>query len=195
MKRVVLMIIPALICGLLHTSCNKENNANSALNIKAIGFLSETATKRLHAEEFLKTDTLLFSGDNILWYNSTTSEIKFKTAPNGDYFMSVFGGLVSIIVCLGDTELFALDAVPSISSVSLGHPVLIEFLPNGYYIGRGYPNWEYWTEEFWTKTGWEKPTEDCEYNWVKDREQNWKAIEQGWNKFIAQLKKEGKYRK
>ena len=32
-------------------------------------------------------------------------------------------------------------------------------------------------------------------DWVKEREENWKAIASGWNKFIEQLKKECKYKK
>ena len=200
MKRLVLMIVTALICGLtifLASSCNKENSANSALNVKVVGFLGEHTTKCYL--EIVKIDTLLFSGDNILWYNETTSEVKFKSNPNGNYFLSVFGGLVSIIVCLDETELFTLDAMTSISSYSINHPVLIYGSAGsahggesdfGYYIGRGYPDWAYWTEKFWTDTNWDRTAD-----WVKEREKNWKAIELGWNKFIAQLEKEGKYRK
>ena len=168
MKKVVLMIIPVLICSIWFApSCSKESNANSVPNI----------------------DRLLFKSDNIEWYNATTSEVKFKNNPDRNYFSSVHGGLVSIIVCLDDKELFTLDATSCISSVSINHPILIFEGDDCYCIGRGYPNWEYWTEEFWTETKWDKKAD-----WVKEREKNWKAIEQGWNKFIAQLKKEEKYR-
>ena len=186
MKRVVLAIIPALICGAMFwvaSSCNKENNANSALNIKAVVWVE--AANNI-AETDLKNETLL-----IEWFNATTREIKFKSAVNGDFFMSVSGGLVSLIVCLDKTELFTLDAVSSISSFSLNHPILIHSGgERGYFIGRGYPDWEYWTEKFWTETNWDKNAD-----WVTEREKNWKEIELGWNKFVAQLKKEGKYRK
>ena len=48
MKKVVLMFIPALICGVVlwvASSCNKESNTNSALNFKVAVLLEETATK------------------------------------------------------------------------------------------------------------------------------------------------------
>ena len=173
MKRLVLMIVSTLIFGVMFwtaSSCTKENKTNSAQKI----------------------DRLLFKSDNIEWYNATTSEVKFKRNPNGDYFFSVHGGLISFIVCLDEIELFTLDAMSFLSSVSVNHPVLIlggEKL-SCYYIGRGYPNWEYWTEKFWTETNWDKKAD-----WVKEREKNWKAIEPGWNMFIEQLQKEGKYRK
>jgi len=182
MKRVIPKILSVLLCGFLFlsiSSCTKDENIDSVLNIKAVNFQTN-----------LRTDTTLLNGVNIEWYNASTSEIKFKDTPNGNYFSSVHGGLVAIIFCLDEVELFKLDAISSVSSVSLSHPVLIKETTDVYYIGRGYPNWEYWKEDFWKDTSWDKAAD-----WVKNREQNWKAIEAGWNKFIEQLKKEGKYRK
>ena len=141
MKRLVLMIAPALICGaiiLVISSCNKENNVNSALNFKAVGFLEEPTTKSYLAEE-RKIDTLLFKGENIEWYNATTSEIKFRNLENINVSFGLSGGFVSLIVCLGETELFTLDgAISSISSLSYNCPVLILGGENidSYYIGR-----------------------------------------------------------
>ena len=195
MKRLVLMIIPALICGTMFwiaSSCNKENNTNSntnsELNIKVVGILGEPTTKSSTVEE-AKVDTLLWcKGIDIEWYNATTRELKIKNAEELFAF-GITGGVFCYIMYLGEEELFTLDAIASISSFSLNYPVLIDWF-EGYYIGRGYPDWEYWTEKFWKDTNWDRTAD-----WVKEREKNWKAIEQGWNKFIEQLKKEGKYRK
>jgi hypothetical protein len=149
-------------------------------------------------EEIGAIDTL-FEGDRIEWFNGTTREIKFKTLDVESVPFPLFGNLVSLIVCLDEEELFSLGSVSGLSSIAWNHPVLIQGGVIGYspdtklidfQIGRGYPDWEYWTEKFWTETGWDR-TDD----WVKERDKNWKAIEPGWNKFIAQLKKEGKYRK
>ena len=209
MKRVVLTIIPALICGIWFvSSCSKENNVTSALNIKAVVISSPSVKSTLAGEE-IKVDTFLWcQGKNIEWYNETTGEIKFKKLENEDEFLITASGFM---VYLGEELLFQLGGSMSVMSYTLNYPVLVDGIANGdyndapidylnkiplkYYIGRGYPNWEYWTEKFWTDTGWEKPTEDSEFNWVKEREKNWKAIEPGLNKFIEQLKKEGKYRK
>jgi hypothetical protein len=200
MKRLVFTIIPVLICGIwFATSCNKENNADSALNFKAVGYLGGPTTRSYLAEGGRTIDTLLFKGDNIEWFNATTREIKFKNPGNTGVHFGLYGGLMSLIVCLDETELFSLGSIAGISSTSYDHPVLINFSPDigygatdivlEYRIGRGYPDWEYWTEEFWTETNWDRTAD-----WVKEREKNWEAIEKGWNKFIEQLKKEGKYR-
>ena len=189
MKRVVFMMISGLICGIwFASSCSKENkvakedNANSVLSIKAVGFLGEQANK----------SSVTVNSDNIEWYDAKTSEIKFKSLENKDNFLSVFGGLIEFVVLLDEEKLFTLDVISGFSSFLLNHPVLIMDSPGRYIIGRGYPDWEYW-----------KPENERERNWgsaqpldfIKIREQNWKALEPVWNKFIAQLKKEGKYRK
>jgi len=196
MKRVDLMIIPALICGgmFLFASCNKENGADSALNFKAAVLLEEIAVKSGIAEEWQPTvyvDTFVMSGDNIRWYNASTGEIKFRALPGMPSIMRVEnegdpyylrGGILNFIVFLEKEELFALDAICTESPFVLNHPVLIgggNQYGNAYYIAKGYPNRD----------------KDIAADWANEREANWKAIEPGWNKFIAQLKKEGKYRK
>jgi len=182
MKRVIPKIVLALLFGVIFlsiSSCTKDNNIKATLNIKAVNFQTN-----------LKNDTTLLSDVNIKWYNATTNEIKFKNTLNSNYFSSVHGDFVTIIFCLNEIELFKLGAISSLSSASLSRPVLIQESSDVYYIGRGYPNWEYWKEDFWKNTSWDKAA-----NWVKNCEKNWKAIEPGWNKFIEQLKKEGKYRK
>ena len=186
MKKLVFTIIPVVICGIwFASSCHKESNAESTLNIKAVVYSNEPTPK----QERRIIDTLLFREENIEWYNATTREIRFKNIDNTNVFFGLWGDLVSIIVCLDETELFTLGAVSAISSISYDHPVLIDW-GSGYYIGRGYPDWEYWTEQFWTDTKWDRAA-----GWVKEREKNWKAIEPGWNKFIEQLKQDGKYKK
>ena len=172
MKRLVLMSIPALICGVVFwfaSSCTRLEpvpDVNYPFGVKKI---------------------------NIEWYNETTSEIKFGNE-------NVTGTLYfeKGIVYSGGKKLFELFPSSCLMSRSINVPSLIccptssspaENSVSGYYIGRGYPNWEYWTDEFWTETNWDKTAD-----WVKEREKNWEAIKSDWNQFIEQLKKEGKYR-
>ena len=189
MKKSVLNIISALICIVIFcdASCNKEDVANSALSIKAVVYAKSDIPG-----EAMKTDTLLFNGDNIEWFNEKTDEVKFKRMIE----VNAAEGLKSIIVHLEDTELFTLHAVSSLSSFERNYPVLIESFDR-FYIGRGYSNFEYWTEEFWTHPDLgfllSVHVRELSENWVQERENNWKAIEQGWNKFIEYLNKEGKY--
>ena len=197
MKRLFLIIVSALICGmvlLLASSCNKESNTKSTLNIKA-DVKSSSSVKSTLAET-KEVDMLLWcQGSNIDWYNETTGELKLKeqiptrfTTDDSDYFEVFY-------MYLGDELLFKLAPISVIKSTMHNYPVLIEDINEDnddpkYYIGRGYPNWEYWTDKFWTDTNWDK-AENA--HWVELRELNWNAIKSEWNKFIEYLKEEGKY--
>ena len=73
MKRVVLMIIPALICGIVFTSCG--SNKAEPKDEKATGELYVIGAKSATVPTD-KTD-LVFTGDDILSYNLETGEIIF----------------------------------------------------------------------------------------------------------------------
>ena len=201
MKRVVLMIVSALICGIwFASSCNKKDNSELALNIKAVA-KSSPSVRSTFSEETVQNEILLWcKGKKIEWYNATTGELKLEKLENEtvhphqlvtDNYFDVF------YMYLGDDILFKLRPISVVMSIALNYPVLVEDVNEDfndapkYYIGRGYPNWEYWTDKFWTDTNWDK-AENA--HWVEERELNWKAIEPEWNKFIEHLKEEGKYR-
>ena len=191
MKRFFLMVFFVLYCGTMFCDalCNKENDAHSALSIMVVVWKNDPSS-----EDFsMTTDTLFYHGDSIEWFNEATSEVKFKSMVK----VNTAEGLKSITVYLEDTELFTLHAVSSLNSFSYNYPVLIESF-GGYYIGRGYPDWKYWIEGFLEDPHYQFKSSfyrDPGKDWVEEREKNWKAIEPGWNKFVAQLDKEGKYRK
>jgi len=148
-------------------SCSKETGS-SLLYFKTFQLKQET--KSTIEEEKFKIDTLfLFTGDNVKWYNAKTKEIKFKNASLMDYIPCLF-------VFLDEKELFILRVVPTIMSYTLDNPVLIyDTSQKRYFFGKGYPDWD-WGE------------------FIEEREKNWKEIEPGWNLFVEQLKKEGRYR-
>ena len=215
MQRFVSIVTSALFCVfvfLVISSCNRRNT-KSELNIKGVGIIMNQSTSSYEAGEEIKVDTFFYCTGTIEWYNVTTNELKITLIDNEDVPLVGWKN-IGYSIFLDDEKLFDLGMASCFMSHSLNVPVLIygcslinddpdTYTPERfgkYHIGRGYPNWEYWKKNFWTgkvwtATGWEKPTEDCEDNWVKEREKNWKAIEPGWNKFIAQLKKEKKYRK
>jgi hypothetical protein len=219
MKRVVLMIIPALICGVMFffvSSCNKESNTDSALYFKAFYPNVDTRTYSAEQEDASKSDIiLLFTGNDIKWYNATTGELKFNNIPNLPY--PTFSRLD---IYLDDFMLLSFRVASPFSSISTAFPCInAEFdgeqkykgckcgnkqdhIPGPncesiwdytgegvrYYISRGYPRWD-------PK---DRGVETSHWNWESidaEREKNWKAIEPEWNLFIQQLKKEGKYRK
>ena len=198
MKRVVLVSVSILICGMAFffvSSCNKEDNMSSALNIKAVVVAQSVRSAPSEDDERVST-RLWCQGKDIEWYNETTGELKLKN--NSD--MNCVAGLV---VYLDDKKLFTLEVVNGASSIATDFPCInwepvegygrclthledhtplpsceyMEYIVTEaqYYISKGYPRWADVINE--------------------EREKNWKAIENEWNIFIKQLKKEGKYRK
>jgi len=208
MKKFVLMIFTALICGLLYTSCSKENNANSALNIYAF---SQSTTK----SESENGDMFLWiTGNNIKWYNSTTGELKLNNIPNVP-FMTLF----RLTVFLDDIELFSLETVNPLLSKISSFPC-INWEPDGEWLYKGCkcgnkqdhitgrncePIWEYTGKggsyfinmdyPIWTQAVRDEMAGIMGQDWLDSLDAEFEAFEYGWNKFIEQLKKEGKYRK
>jgi len=210
MKNLALITIVTAILGF--SSCDKENDINSALSIYAIG---QSATRSAALDEsFKEKKNLWCTGNDIKWYNATTGELKLKNIPNMPY-MTFF----KLTIFLDDIELFSLETANPVSSIATDFPC-INWEPDGewiykgckcgnkqdhitgqacesiwdytgdgghYYISKGYPAWD------------PKDRDESTAHWDWDsidaaREENWKTIEPGWGKFIEQLKNEGKYR-
>ena len=214
MKRLVLMIIPTLICGVMVfiSSCSKEDVGNSALSIYAFG---QPATRSAALNESGKEEKNLWcTGNDIKWYNETTGELKLKNIPKVPY-MTFF----KLTIFLDDMELFSLETANPVSSIATAFPC-INWEPDGeliykgckcgneqdhitgkacepiwdytgdgghYYISKGYPRWHP-LERDESTAHWDWDSIDA------DREENWKTLEPGWSTFIEQLKKEGKYK-
>jgi len=182
MKRLVLMVIPALICGIVFTSCNtNDTKEKSTLSFKAE---IPTEIKSTITEELtLKYDTVMvFTGNDIAWYNDKTGELKFtddfSSSCSNCFIMSSladfpmkYHAAVNMLVFSDNDLLFSIKFNFGFENMSqFVIPPCFYVSSKGYFIIKSDPNWE-------------------------GSEQNWKEIEKGWNKFIAQLKKEGKYRK
>jgi hypothetical protein len=175
------MILP------LFVSCNdehldKKNLSSSALNFKAVIPPTDLKSSSSESEQGIKNDTiLLFSGKDIAWYNETTGELKFH-----DYFPGIeMKGYASVdlLIYADDESLFSINLILTSNYMSwvINSPVLLCGTDEKtYYIKDGYPDWEWLTDE--------EPVQI-------ERNKNWRAIESGWNIFIEQLKKEGRYRK
>jgi len=120
----------------------------------------------------------VFTGDDVKWYNGTTGELKIKT--QGINLNNLIIGGFRVYV---DEEfLFELSCVVDVMSNTVNSPVLIhELTDNRLIIARGYPNW---TVDY---LGMDNLI-------IQERNRNWETIEPEWEKFIAQLKIELKYR-
>ena len=178
-----------IVCSLLVSSCVEEQRVNSALYIKSVS--AKVNTRSLNTDENIIVDydtTLWHTGNDIIWYNGTTGELKFKedASPKGP--VSIF----SVVIFLNDKILLSLPLANPASSNTTHFPCIsfelqdewaekgdLSYLYDcednscfGYFIGKGYPRWIF----------------------DEEREKNWKTIESEWNIFIEQLKKEDRYR-
>ena len=176
-----------------------------------------STTKSTSVEESEGNKVLWCTGNDIEWYNGTTGELKLKNLPKvADWFpfkLSIF---------LDDTELFSLVTVLPWSSLGSSYPFIswergeIEYShcicgyrgnqdhligpncghtilkqhPGRYFIFNTYLNWpQHWTQEALEQMA-SFMGQDCVDEIVRAKA----AFEQGWDKFIEQLKKEGRYR-
>ncbi|KAA6332682.1 hypothetical protein EZS27_018835 [termite gut metagenome] len=173
----LLFVTVFLLIQFLSCSENCEPSENFALYFKTV--ISQETTLRSSSLKEMKNDTILSlicTGKDIDWFNATTGELKFK-----DYVDKsiIVGGLC---VYVNEEFLFSVGYVPDVMSYVLNYPVLKHSVnDNRYYIKNGYPGWDEGNPNYLSVK--------------EDREKNWKEIEQGWNIFIEQLKKEGRYRK
>ncbi len=166
--------------GFLLINCS--DNTPSADAASSICFYPEDENPLHSAEGQLQSlpVSTVFTGSDILWLKESTGEIRFR---NQQKIKKIFSGTHSlpIAVYIGDEYLFSLQWVSSASSALYNAPVFMLDTNGKFYIADGYPNWRAKSNQWLT---------------VKDtRKENWKQIEPGWLRFIAQLKAEGRYRK
>ena len=204
------MVIPALICGMMFiSSCNKEES-NSALSIYAFG---QSTTKSATSEESELGKGLWCTGNDIKWYNGTTGELKLKNEPA--FSMDLYSPN-ELTIFLDDVELFSLVIVNPFSSLGVIGPHIQWMRDECVYLGckcgnkqthvtvwptcEGIwkcPEWRYFiylNYPTWTQEEREQTASVMGQDYVDEIDRAKAAFEQGWNKFIEQLKKEGKYR-
>ncbi len=181
-----------MIVSLMLSSCSNDdgldrnNFSPSALIFKAL-IASDSSTSNISKSfQTANTDTiLLFSGEDIAWFNETTGELKFNDNFSG---MEMIGnGLVVLHVYSDNESLYSINFfhTSDVMSYVINSPVIVsEVGKNTYYIENGYPYRNL-------------ADLDKDNPWRIEREKNWNKLVQsdGWKLFILQLKEEGRYRK
>jgi hypothetical protein len=128
-----------------------------------------------------KTAQIVFTGDDILWYNGSTKELRFK---NNYAIKQKTQNSVALSFYFGDEYQFS-----SIIYVSSDSNPIFNYLvfyynttENKYFLSVGYPDTSVLSDM--------QNVENAE----AERISNYQNIATEWNKFIDQLKKEGRYR-
>lgn len=121
------------------------------------------------------TENVLFTGSDILWYNESTNEIRFK---DNYYQYQYIPFHTDIKFYLENEYLFSLIKVSDLNSQIYNSPVLYyNMTKNKFYINDGYPDISVL-----------KPQKEIQ----DKRDDNVQAIANEWDKFISYLKKVNK---
>ncbi|MDR2148501.1 MAG: hypothetical protein LBE91_18820 [Tannerella sp.] len=180
MKRTVLLLMA--FTSLAFTGCQTDTQvdpepATSRLIIRAA---NTEITTRSGAGDSNSQEPVVFTGDDILWFNETTGELRFK---GNTSMRSALHGDVKFY--LGDEFLFpSMVFTSDLSSMSVNSLVLYHnILENKLYLANGYPAIRPESGKF----------NEQQAAWQIERAANRKKITSQWAKFIEELKKEGKY--
>jgi hypothetical protein len=144
------------------------------ISCEVINEMQSTSKLTFKASVSIKTnlnDTVIFSGKDIKWFNSTTGELTFA-----DSLTPKKLNLYHWLKCyLGTDSLFTITLTSDIMSNIINDIVLNHNLRDGkYYFEDGYPAW----------------IDNLGTNSI--RIQNKEKRSAAWNRFIAELKLEGK---
>ncbi len=189
MKKNIFLFVAMI--GVALFACDNQNDDYSALYFKTLRAnnpkqteLKSSASEKdslfnVNVEPLEEAVIEFCTGNDLEWYNETTSELKFKDHAIKDTL------ILNFYAYLDGEFLFGLNLIPNVMSYVVNVPVLEQDLEDGsrYYIAKGYPNWDL-------------NTYDKENIMRLEREKNWNEFVQseGWKLFIMQLKKEGKYK-
>lgn len=165
---VIAISITLVLCG-----CNDED----ALEYKAqsrIVVYSTPIDSKIKAGENITADkenTLIFTGEDILWFNESTEEIKFRDSSAMKRFRENWASIHYATFCLENEVLFTVLITKAEMSYTHDDLTLIDWGGYKYYLSDGYPN--------------------SEYGNTLKKERRAAA----WEKFVDQLKSEGRYKK
>jgi len=173
-----LLLITTLTCILL-TGCRTESEVVQELTesrINARASSVDIITRSVQNNGV--TGEIVFTGNDILWFNETTKEIRFK---DNSLYKSAAFSYPSIEFYIDDEYLFSsMTYVNSLSSQTFNRLVFYyDILGNKYYLADGYPEVSVLLD----------PQEAQVL-----RDENMQKISSEWNKFIIQLKTEGRYK-
>jgi hypothetical protein len=180
MKVAVLFFITLIsLAGCRPESEDTPMQTESSIIVKASN-VGEITTRSIVENEIV--EPVVFTGEDIVWFNETTKELRFK---NNFSQKHIIEGVLAIGNCfkfyIGSEYLFhSMIYVSDLSSRSYNNLVFYySIIENRYYLTDGYPT---------NVSGLPEPQKAQE-----ERDENMRKIAGEWNKFIEQMKKEGRY--
>lgn len=155
MSCVLSFLFLLLVCG-----CDSDSLLESSSQIVAVGLHNEW-------EGLDSLDEIIFTGDDVLWFDGKTNELRFKKNP----FENNTKVYKKILFKIAGMDLFLVDIVSGAVNATYPDMVLYHNLENNrFYLWNSYPK--------------DMETEEVRLN-VEIRSENWNA-------FIYQLSREGR---
>ena len=202
MKKIVSLFIAVLCC--LLSGCTKGDTGETSdiqLNPPSSIYYSTSNVRgiivRASREEPLTRSTVstpveepvVFTGSDILWFNETTKELRFK---DNFAMKNVFSGFRAIKFYMDGEYLFSSTIyVNSLSSQVFNSLVFYyNVMENKYFLMDGYP---VINDDITIVDIVDGDSVRANERYQQLRDENMQAIKSEWNKFINQLKKEGQY--
>jgi len=200
MKKTVLLFVAVL--GFLLNGCAKENDVSSdnTPSLASVGppaIIVRASNDEISTGSSTRSDemgTVVFTGNDILWFNETTKEIRF----NDNFSMKdVFSGFRSLKFYMDGKYLFSSMIYVNSTSSQVFNSLVFYYniMENKYFLLDGYPainNGDVLIGGWLNMNGSSVPATNELIQQIRD--ENRQQIESDWNKFINQLKKEGKYK-
>ena len=134
---------------------------------------SDLTFKAILSSGTKQVDSVLFTGNDINWINGTTGEISF----NDSTIVSKIRCYHFINCYIGSDSLFrATITIPIMSSVENNLVLNLNLKDNHFYFEDGYPDW----------------IDNNGANGIRIQNKEKRFV--GWDRFIRELKKEGRYK-
>ena len=121
MKKIFLMIVPVIICGVVLTSCAKVNELEATKGLYAIGVKVENVPEDIPTYTM---NNLVFTDDDIVSYRVSTEQIVFK-ANKVDEIISCINHYTKLQFFIDGKPVFT----PPIATMYLGGPYCGSPLP------------------------------------------------------------------
>ena len=174
----VSLILSVLLFTVFMSSCaNDEQNPSPEDSYSTLMVKADTKSAGMKSISE-SVEQIILTGNDILWFNETTNEIRFK---DNYYLQKSISFYTDIKFYLDDDFLFSTIKVTDINFQIYNSPVLYyNMTENKFYINDGYPEISVL-----------KPQDKIQ----KARDKNMQAIANEWGKFIRYMKKVNKYKK
>ena len=172
---------------LIVSGCSKFIEGGETIPPTVSGIIARTANIPSGLDITEETaESIVFTGNDILWFNESTKEIRFKDNLS---MQAAFSNVQALKFYIDDEYLFSATYVNSLSSqIIQGLVLYYNIIENKYFLQNGYPPDR--ADALFNSNG--PPASDVLNPMGNESDEEMQNITSEWIRFMNQLKKEGK---